>query len=87
MKQVMTKIRTGLMIGAGVMTAEIMGLFGLIMIGSVPFLALVLTPLGALDAWALQSNDDVIDAMAQDMANDPSGTQTATALPVACSRP
>ena len=85
MKQVMTKIRTGLLIGAGVMTAEIMGLFGLIMMGSVLFFALVLTPLGALAAWALQSNDDVIDATAQDMANDPSGTQTATALPVALS--
>ena len=79
MKQVMTKIRTAVLIGAGVVTAGIMGLFGLMMMGSVLFLALVLTPLGALAAWALQSNEDVIDATAQDMANDPSGTQTATA--------
>lgn len=79
MKQVMTKIRTAVLIGAGVVTAGIMGLFGLMMMGSVLFLALVLTPLGALAAWALQSNDDVIDATAQDMANDPSCTQTATA--------
>ena len=55
MKQIMTKIRTAVLVGAGVVTAGIMGLFGLMMLGSVLFLALVLTPLGALAAWALQT--------------------------------
>jgi len=79
MKQIMTKIRTGVLVGAGVVTAGIMGLFGLMMLGSVLFLALVLTPLGALAAWALQPGDDRIDATAQDLGDTPSDAQAATA--------
>lgn len=79
MKQIMTKIRTGVLVGAGVVTAGIMGLFGLVMLGSVLFLALVLTPLGALAAWALKSGDDTIDATAQDLGDDATHAQTATA--------
>lgn len=79
MKQIMTKIRTGVLVGAGVVTAGIMGLFGLMMLGSVLFLALVLTPLGALAAWALQTGDDTIDATAQDLGDSASDPQAATA--------
>ncbi len=69
MKQIMTKIRTAVLVGAGVVTAGIMGLFGLMKLGSVLFLALVLTPLGALAAWALQTGNDTIDATAQDLGD------------------
>jgi hypothetical protein len=79
MKQIMTKIRTAVLVGAGVVTAGIMGLFGLMMLGSVLFLALVLTPLGALAAWALQTGNDTIDATAQDLGDSASDSQAATA--------
>lgn len=78
MKQIMTKIRSGVLVGAGVVTAGIMGLFGLMMLGSVLFLALVLTPLGALAAWAAQSGDDTIDATAQDLDDTAPDAQAAT---------
>jgi hypothetical protein len=79
MKQIMTKIRAAVLVGAGVVTAGIMGLFGLMMLGSVLFLALVLTPLGALAAWALQTGNDTIDATAQDLGDSASDSQAATA--------
>jgi hypothetical protein len=79
MKQIMTKIRTAVLVGAGVVTAGIMGLFGLMILGSVLFLALVLTPLGALAAWALQTGNDTIDATAQDLGDSASDSQAATA--------
>lgn len=53
MNTLINKLRNSALIATSVIAAAFMGLFGLMMIGSVLFLGLILLPLGALTALLL----------------------------------
>lgn len=53
MNTLTNKLRNSALIATSVIAAAFMGLFGLMMIGSVLFLGLILLPLGAITAFLL----------------------------------
>lgn len=77
MTQIITKLRSSVLVATGVIAAGMMGLFGLMLLGSVMFLSLLLLPIGAVAAWAMPKQDDVVEATAEDVTAEQTSEATA----------